>query len=162
MLWPAAAALADHEDKLLLDVAQKKVRAFNIVSRTLAGKRIRLNDLRGKVVFLNFWATWCLPCREEMPSMEKLKNKLVGRPFRMLAVNVMEPEVMVKKFVEDMGLTFTIVMDPKGTITENYSATNLPVTYIIDKKGYVVRRAIGAREWDGSASLHLFEKLLTE
>ena len=154
--------LGDHQHELLLDIPSKKVRALNIRAYTLEGEKINLLKLRGKMVFLNFWATWCAPCREEMPAMERLAEKLKEKPFVMLAVNLQEPKILVKKFVEDLGLSFTIIMDPSGKIGENYKANNLPLTYIIDKKGFIIRRAIGARVWDSEASLHLFEELMAK
>lgn len=155
-------AHGEHAGKKLLDEAKSRVRALDFSARNLEGKWIRLRKLRGQVVFLNFWATWCLPCREEMPAMERLQQKLEGRPFRILAVNIQEPHLLVKKFVEDLGLTFTVLMDSKGKISQDYRAVNLPVTYIINKKGYIIGRAIGPRVWDSPAALHLFEEMLGE
>lgn len=159
-LFAVPAGAQDNE--LLLDVAKKKVRAFEIKTVTVQGAPFRLSDLRGKVVFLNFWATWCGPCRLEMPSMERLHQKMKDRPFAMVAVNLQEPRVLVKKFVQDLKLTFTILMDPEGEIAGVYAAQNLPLTYIIDKKGNITRRALGPREWDGPAAVRLMEELMAE
>jgi peroxiredoxin len=149
-------------DELLMDVPKQPVPAYDFKATLLTGERVKLSDYRGKVVFLNFWATWCPPCRAEMPAMEKLQQKFQGRPFQMLAVNFMETRAKAKAFVDKMKLTFPIVMDPHGVIGKNYNAENLPVTYIIDKQGNVIRRAIGPRVWDGPEAVALFEKLVAE
>ena len=162
MVAPGSALQASSEVTLKLDEAKKKVRAFNFKAQSLDGKPISITGLRGKVVFLNFWATWCVPCRLEMPAMESLHNAMKDKNFVMLAVNISEPEVLVKKFVADLNLTFPVVLDPEGEISESYMAVNLPITYIINKEGYIVRRAIGPRDWNGTAALQLFEKLAAE
>jgi thiol-disulfide isomerase/thioredoxin len=112
-----------------------------------------LGDLKGQVVFLNFWATWCVPCKAEMPAMERLHRALRGQPFRMLAVNLQEDPAAIRKFVDELGLTFDIVLDPTGTITRDYAVNNLPLTYLIDKQGLIVARALGERPWDEGAYL---------
>ena len=147
---------------LLMDTPRKPVPALDFEASTPDGKRVRLKDYRGKVVFLNFWATWCVPCLREMPAMERLSKKMAGRAFTILAVNLMETPAQVRKFLEEIPVTFTIVMDTTGEISENYGATSLPLTYIIDKKGRVIHRALGPREWDGKESLALFKKLAAD
>lgn len=156
---PAHAQLAG---PLLMDTPKKPVAALDFEASTPDGKRVRLKDFRGKVVFLNFWATWCVPCLREMPDMERLGKIMAGRPFKILAVNLMETPAQVKKFVEELKVTFTIVMDTTGEISETYGATSLPLTYIIDKKGQVIHRALGPRDWDGKESLALFDKLTAD
>ena len=147
---------------LLMDTPRKPVQALDFQASTPDGKRVRLKDFRGKVVFLNFWATWCVPCLRVMPAMERLGKRMAGRAFTILAVNLMETPAQVKKFVNEMKVTFTIVMDTTGEISENYGATSLPLTYIIDKEGQVIHRALGPREWDGKESLALFKKLAAD
>ncbi len=164
LLWVsfALAAVPAHGQlagPLLMDTPKKPVAALDFEASTPDGKRVRLKDFRGKVVFLNFWATWCVPCIREMPDMERLGKIMAGRPFKIMAVNLMETPAQVKKFVEELKVTFTIVMDTTGEISETYGATSLPLTYIIDKKGQVIHRALGPRDWDGKESVALFEKL---
>ena len=91
--------------------------------------------------------------------MERLAKRMEGRDFKILAVNLMETTAQVRKFLEEVPVTFTIVMDTTGEISESYGATSLPLTYIIDKEGQVIHRALGPREWDGKESLALFDKL---
>lgn len=160
LLLVAAAGARAATDLPLMDTPKHPVPSFDFKAQVLGDGLVKLSDYRGKVVFLNFWATWCPPCRAEMPAMEKLHAKFKDRPFQMLAVNYMERTAKVKAFVKEMKLTFPILLDFHGTIGENYNAQNLPVTYIIDKQGNIIRRAIGPRVWDGPEALALFEKLV--
>ncbi len=114
------------------------------------GKKFSLKDYRGKVVLLNFWATWCPPCRREMPSMERLHQKFKNRDFVVLALNQMEDGDQVFTFVGDLGvdLTFPILFDKDSSVSRAYGVMGLPTTYLIDKKGNVRFRAIGGREFD--------------
>ncbi|MEE8435286.1 MAG: TlpA disulfide reductase family protein [bacterium] len=148
------------EKRLLLDTPSKLVAAFDVQIKTIAGKTYRLKDLKGQVVFLNFWATWCVPCLREMPSMERLKRKMKGKAFRMLAVNFDEPIERIRQFTKGKGFTFEIVLDPGGSIGEKYNAERLPLTYIIGRKGNIVRRAIGAREWDKALVVKMLEHMI--
>lgn len=148
------------EKTLLLETPSKPVAAFDVEIKTIAGKTYRLKDLKGQVVFINFWATWCVPCLREMPSMERLNRKMKGKAFRMLAVNFDEPIEKIRQFTKGKGFTFEIVLDPGGSIGEKYNAERLPLTYIIGPKGNIVRRAIGAREWDEALVVKMLEHMI--
>ena len=113
-------------------------------------KKFSLKEYRGKVVLLNFWATWCPPCRREMPSLERLHQKLKGKDFVVLALNQMEDGDQVFTFTGDLGvdLTFPILFDQESNVSRAYGVLGLPTTYLIDKKGNVRFRAIGGREFD--------------
>ena len=113
-------------------------------------KKFSLKDYRGKVVLLNFWATWCPPCRREMPSMERLHQKFKDKDFAVLALNQMEDGDQVFTFTGDLGvdLSFPIVYDTDSSVSRAYGVMGLPTTYLIDKKGIVRFRAIGGREFD--------------
>lgn len=108
----------------------------------------RLSDFRGKVVLINFWATWCPPCRIEMPSIERLWQKVKGKGIVILAINVGESADTVFKFTGQLQLSFPIPMDTKGEVIKKYPAAGLPTTYIISPAGVVTHRAVGSREWD--------------
>ena len=163
LAWPLAGQPeAQDPGNLLLDVPKKPVPAHNFKSIRLDGSKVQLADYKGKYVFLNFWATWCVPCVEEMPAMERLAKQLNGKHFVVVAVNMMEPLPVVKKFVAKLKLTYDIVMDESGDIGGNYAVNNLPLTYIIDKQGNIVRRAVGARIWDNKDSIAFFQKLVAE
>jgi thiol-disulfide isomerase/thioredoxin len=109
-----------------------------------------LNDLHGKVVLLNFWATWCPPCRREMPSMERLYQKFNGENFTVIAINQMEDGDHVFAYTGqlDVDPTFTILFDKDSKVSNNYQVSGLPTTYLIDKQGNIRYRAIGGREFD--------------
>lgn len=118
----------------------------------LTGRLYRLSDFRGKVVFLNVWATWCTPCRLEMPSMEALYRRLKGSDFVMLAVSADDGAAPVQAFVEQTGLTFPILIDSKGIVSSRYGLTGYPETFIIDRQGNVVEHIVGPENWDSERS----------
>ena len=113
----------------------------------LQGKKHSLADYRGKVVLINFWATWCAPCREEMPSIERLRASLEGRPFAVLAVNLAEPESRIQKFLDAMPLGFTILLDRDTKTTRAWQAKVLPATYIVGADGAIRYRHVGELDW---------------
>jgi thiol-disulfide isomerase/thioredoxin len=119
-----------------------------------------LSDHLGKVVFLNFWATWCGPCRFEMPSMERLHEELNEEGLVILAVDLQESKEQVSRFADELDLTFTILMDKTGTVGAQYGARSIPTTYLIDREGKIFARAIGAREWDTPQMINLFREIL--
>jgi len=126
----------------------------------MAGQKVELKDYRGKVVFLNFWATWCLTCEEEMPSMERLYQKFKGKPFEMLTVSIdKDGKNVVADYLEKFGLTFPALLDPKSKIGKLYRTTGVPETFIINKEGYITHKAIGPRKWDTEESFKAFERL---
>ncbi len=125
------------------------------------GKLHRLSDYRGKVVFLNFWATWCKPCEEEIPSMERLYRSLEGRDFVILALSTdTDPPEMVKEFTDNYGVTFTVLHDRHGKIKEAYKTTGFPETFIIDQNGMVAQKIVGPRDWDDAFNTMTIKALL--
>lgn len=127
----------------------------------LKGDLVRLSDYRGKVVFLNIWATWCSPCRQEMPSMEKLYQEMKGEAFEMLAVSIDAlGAASVAPFVSDMKLTFPVLLDPQGAIQSLYNTTGVPESFIIDKNGIVGAKIIGARDWAAKGTVEAFRDLI--
>jgi thiol-disulfide isomerase/thioredoxin len=114
------------------------------------GKTYDLAALRGKVVLVNFWATWCPPCRREMPSMERLQKALAGEPFAVLAVDVGEDADTIEAFTSqlDTALTFPILLDTRSRAMQAWKVAGLPTTYLVDKQGRIVASAIGGREFD--------------
>ena len=120
-------------------------KAPNFSLTTLDGKQVELSDYEGKKVMLNFWATWCPPCKKEMPDMEKYTQQ-AGDDVVVLAVNI-DPENDVQAFVEDNGITFTIPLDSqsaKNPVNERYKILSIPTTYFIDKKGIIRNKVISA------------------
>ncbi|WP_436372431.1 TlpA disulfide reductase family protein [Cytobacillus sp. BC1816] len=113
----------------------------------MEGNPVKLSDFRGKAVLLNFWASWCPPCRAEMPHMEKLYNKYKDKNFDILAVNLTNTEKNsgdAEKFVKELGLTFTIPMDVKGEAGSDYNIMAYPTSYFIDSDGVIREKVLGA------------------
>ena len=124
------------------------------------GQQVTLSDFKGKIVFLNFWTTWCPECRIEMPSMEKLHGRFKEQGFAMIAVNLQEPALRVKDFLKKYPLTFTILLDSKGKIGPQFGIRAVPTTFIIDKNGGIIGKALGSRHWYSKESMSLFEHLI--
>ena len=124
------------------------------------GQQFTLSQFKGKIVFLNFWTTWCPECRNEMPSMEKLHRKLKGQDFAMIGVNLQEPALRVKDFLKQYQLTFSILLDTKGKIGPQFWIRAIPTTFILDKNGEIIGKALGSRHWDSKESIALFEYLI--
>jgi DsbE subfamily thiol:disulfide oxidoreductase len=124
------------------------------------GKKLSLKDYRGKLVFLNFWATWCEFCREEMPAMDRLYREFKGKGFEVLAVNVKDKRSDALAFVKKLKLSYPIMMDPEGEIGLLYGAFGMPTTYLIDEKGMLLARIWGPADWYGPAARNLIKSLL--
>jgi peroxiredoxin len=125
------------------------------------GKMISLSDYKGKVVFLNIWATWCPPCREEMPSMERLYQKLKDEDFIILAVSIdASGAKAVTPFLRDFKLNFPVLFDTKGKIQGLFETTGIPESFIIDKEGVLVQKIIGPRDWDSPDTILFFRNLI--
>ncbi|MBI2881818.1 MAG: TlpA family protein disulfide reductase [Candidatus Tectomicrobia bacterium] len=114
----------------------------------LGGTRVRLGSLRGKVVLLNFWATWCPPCRSEMPSMEAIYQELKGPDFEILAVSIDSGDKKgVASFAKELKLTFPILLDPDMKAMERFGVRGLPTTFLIDRRGKIASVDVGPRDW---------------
>ncbi|MCD1160935.1 redoxin domain-containing protein [Peribacillus frigoritolerans] len=134
-----------NDEKDALGGLEIGAKAPNFSLKTLDGKQVELSDYEGKKVMLNFWATWCPPCKKEMPDMEKYTQQ-AGDDVVVLAVNI-DPENDVQAFVEDNGITFTIPLDSqsaKNPVNERYKILSIPTTYFIDKKGIIRNKVISA------------------
>lgn len=129
---------------------------------TPEGKKVSLKDFRGKTLFLNFWATWCAPCREEMPAMEKLYQEYKDKNFVVLAVNVKDRRPEALNFVKELKLTYPVAFDPEGQVAVLYGAWGLPTTYLIGPKGEGLARGWGPAEWYSPAARKMFKELLEE
>ncbi len=116
--------------------------------RTLDGKQVTLSDLRGRPVLINFWATWCPPCRLEMPAMQRVYERHKDEGLVILAVNYRETEEQVRPFVEELGLTFSILLDRDGNVANQYRVLGLPTTYFVDRTGRVRQVRVGAMSED--------------
>jgi peroxiredoxin len=124
------------------------------------GTTVTLGSLRGKVVFLNFWATWCPPCREEMPAMERLYRRHRGRGLEVVAVSVDSDLLVVPPFVRQHKLTFAIGHDPTMAVADRYGVRALPSSFLIDRRGNLAALAIGPRAWDTTPAHAVVQSLL--
>jgi len=130
---------------------------------TLEGDRlVDLNALKVRVVLVNFWATWCDPCREEMPSFERLREKLRGRPFEILTVNYGEGPSRIRPFLERYGISLPVLLDPDKESAEAWHAGGLPMTFLVDAKGRIRYSAFGEADWSEGEPLRRVESLLAE
>ena len=131
-------------------------------ARDLSGAPKTLADYRGKVVLLNFWASWCPPCLREMPSMERLRVKMEGRPIEIIALASAESVDDVKGFLSKMQLGFPILLDPDGSNTKRWKVFALPTTFLLDTQGRVRYVLTGPTEWDEGEALKIIESMLAE
>ena len=130
------------------------------VLRDVDGRSHELSAYRGNVVLVNFWATWCEPCRQEMPSIQRLRDKLAGKPFAAFAVNVDEPEARVRTFIKQTGFDLPVLLDPNKTLTRSWGVRVLPVTFLIDRDGRVRYRAIGDFDWADEKIVGIISQLM--
>jgi len=136
----------------------------------LLGGRARLSDHKGEVVLVNIWATWCPPCVEEMPSMERLYQKIGGDGFEIMAISIdVEPGGFdldgnpggdIQAFADSLGLTFPILHDPSGAIQQLYRTTGVPESFLIGTDGILYKRVAGPTEWDAPEYRELIQRLL--
>ena len=148
--------------KLNLSGYPPNMRPPEFTGQTLEGKTVSLAALRGKVVLLNFWASWCLECRPEMPLFERLHRDFASRGLTVLGINVREGAGAIQRYAKELGLTFPLVLDPKGEINVAYGVIGLPTTFLIGRDGRAVALAIGPREWGGEQARALIRALLAE
>jgi peroxiredoxin len=121
---------------------------------------VALAELRGRVVLVNFWATWCKPCEDEMPAMERLYRRLQGSGFEVLAISVDEDADQVRRFRERLGLSFPILWDPEREVSGTYQTFRYPESLLVGPDGVVVERYVGEKEWDAEAYVDRIRRLL--
>ena len=127
---------------------------------TFSGKPGHLSDLRGKVVVLNFWATWCRPCVEETPALDRLQQRINSRGGVVLGVSVDDDVAAYEKFLRDQGLSFPTYRDPSRKIPLDYGTSMYPETYIVDRRGKIARKFIGPQDWDSPDITRYLDSLL--
>jgi thiol-disulfide isomerase/thioredoxin len=127
------------------------------------GQRQTLADFKGQVVLLNIWATWCEPCKVEMPSLEQLEKEVGPQGLRIVAVSIDEGgDDVVRQFARDYGLTFRILHDQSGKIQRIYQTTGVPESFVINRQGKIVKKVIGAADWDATVNRDLMRRLLAQ
>jgi thiol-disulfide isomerase/thioredoxin len=142
-------------------VVRENSPAPGVTVNSLKSVPLNLSDLKGKVVLLNFWATWCPPCREEIPSMMKLNKIMTGKPFQMVAVSIDEGGLpAIEAFFKESGFTLPAYTDPDGKAAKIYGITGVPETFVIDKKGILVKKFIGPLPWDSPEIISFLEGLM--
>jgi thiol-disulfide isomerase/thioredoxin len=160
--WPSAGGIIEKNlfDALGVSRPVREIVAFDFTSQSLNGKSVKLSDFRGKVVFLNFWATWCGPCRAEVPDIDKLHDTLKNDAFAVLAVDLREDRRIVSSFMARESLDFPVYLDPDGRIAGLYGVNGIPTTYLIDPDGRIAGRAVGPRAWGSGESIELMRSLM--
>jgi len=133
-----------------------------LATRTVEGNPVDLKDLRGRVVLVNFWATWCEPCKDELPSLVKLKEQLAGRPFELVTVNYGEFPDRINQYLARSGIRLPVLLDTQNEISREWNVGGLPMTFLVDARGRVRYYVFGERAWNESESVEVLEKLLAE
>ena len=146
------------EESLTLMPDKKVAPGFELSD--MDGEKRKLSDYKGKPVIINFWATWCPPCRAELPAMNRAWEKIKKENIEMLAVNVGEDEDTIFAFTGEYPIDFTVLLDETGEEIKKWPIRGLPTTFVLDKEGRIVYRAIGGREWDDEKLLNIVRKLL--
>jgi peroxiredoxin len=143
-------------------VPNVEVEAPDFTLASLDGKQVSLSGLKGNLVFLNFWATWCGPCQVEIPSLKALYEKLKAKGLVILGVDLSESAADVSRFVKEKGMTFPVLLDSNSAVGMIYASRSIPVTYIIDRAGTVLARKVGfdGSAWDSPENVFLVEELL--
>ena len=134
--------------------------AVDFSTESLDGQKVALSDFRGKVVFLNFWATWCDPCKAEVKDIDTLWDTLKDEDFALMAVDLREDKRKIKSVMKQRGIDFPVYLDPRGKIASSYRIGGIPTTFIINPDGKVVGRAVGPRDWGSKESIEFMRSLM--
>jgi thiol-disulfide isomerase/thioredoxin len=129
---------------------------------TVDARQLSLTELRGRVVVVNFWASWCLECRPEMPRLERLHREFASRGLAVIGINAREDKEVVARYATEVGLTFPLVLDPGGRNSDLYGVIGIPTSFLVGRDGRAVAFGVGPRDWSGPAARALIEALLAE
>ena len=143
-----------------LNLLNKQADPVDFTLPLLNGGNAVLSSYRGKVVILNFWATWCPPCRAEMPSMETLYQRLKSQGLEILAVDLREDKATVQQFIRNNRFTFPVPLDEDGKVGSRYGISAIPTSFIINREGKIVSKIVGSISWDNPKVITAFETLL--
>jgi peroxiredoxin len=163
LFCPLFSANGDHDlfSKLKIQQMKDRKKAPEFSLEGLSGRKVELKNFQGRIVFLTFWATWCGPCKQEMPSIEALHQRFKGKDFVVLTVAVdLEGAIPVEKFIAKQGYSFYVLIDSKSQILDLYRVEGIPMTFLIDKKGRILGRALGPRDWKSPEAISLFTQLI--
>jgi peroxiredoxin len=156
------AQVADLLHELNLTTYSRPTMPPDFNGRTADGSDLSLASLKGKVVLLNFWATWCLECRPEMPAFERLHREFSAQGLAVVGINAREETSTIRAYAKELGLTFPLISDPTGKINSAYGVIGLPTTFLIGRSGRAVALAVGPREWSAKPARALIQALLAE
>lgn len=160
-----AAPVAPAADQAMQDfgveLPQQRRMAPDFTLHGLDGRKVSLSNYRGKLVLLHFWATWCVPCRHEMPLLHRLEQAMPAGEFRLICVNVNRgSSESVRTFIEEVSPPFHTLLDPEGSVRNRYAVRGLPTTYLIGQDGKIIGRMIGERDWASAEARHMLRLLL--
>jgi peroxiredoxin len=159
---PSRAEMTELLQELHLTAYSRKTIPPEFNGRMASGQEVSLASLQGKVVLLNFWATWCLECRPEMSAFERLHREFSAQGFAVVGINAREETTTIRAYAKELGLTFPLISDPTGKINSAYGVIGLPTTFLIGRSGQAVALAIGPRDWSGKPARALIQALLAE
>jgi peroxiredoxin len=148
--------------KLNLTAYPRGTKPPDFNGRTADGRTVSLASLRGKVILLNFWATWCKECRPEMPMFERLHREFGAQGLSVIGLNAREGTAAIRGYAKELGLAFPLVLDPKGEINAAYGVIGLPTTFLIGRDGRAVALAVGPRDWASAPARRIVQALLAE
>ncbi len=164
MLFSPIFSVNGNEDlflKLKIQTMRDNKKAPEFSLEGLSGRKVELKNFQGKIVLLTFWATWCGPCKQEMPSIEALHQQFKGKDFVVLTIAVdLEGAIPVEKFIAKNGYTFYVLIDSKSQVLDLYRVEGIPTTFVIDKKGRILGKALGPRDWKSPEAISLFNQLI--
>jgi len=156
------AEMAELLQKLNFNAYSRRTIPPEFNGRTADGRDVSLASLRDKVVLLNFWATWCLECRPEMLTFERLHREFSAQGLAIIGINAREEAASIRAYAKELGLTFPLILDPAGKINSTYGVIGLPTTFLLARDGRAVALAAGPREWRGNPARALIQALLAE
>ena len=155
-----AFAEVDYFKTLGIQRPSKEIEAVDFSVVSIDGQEVNLKDFKGKVIFLNFWATWCGPCKMEVKDIDSMYRKLKNKNFVVMAVDVQEDAKKIRSFMKENNLSFPVYLDKNGRISYQYGVRGIPTTYIIGADWKIVGRAIGPRPWASKSSIKFMESLM--
>ncbi|MCL5022496.1 MAG: TlpA family protein disulfide reductase [Nitrospirae bacterium] len=155
--------MGSRREKAALPRAITGLNAPELAVSDVTGKPLSLSDLKGSVVFVNFWATWCDPCREEMPSLQKLYNRFRDQKgFRMVTILYRDDYGKAAEYLKKNGFDFPVFVDNRRTTARSYGVTGVPETYIVDKNGVLKDKVIGPADWMSAQAMAQIAELLKQ
>jgi peroxiredoxin len=161
LFYPSSAQAGDLWEELGIQRLEG-TQAPDFTLEDINGQALSLSEFKGKVIFLNFWATWCHPCKAEMPAMEQLYRKFKKKGLVVIAVNHYEKKGNVMRFIDEGGYTFPVPLDREGVLSSKYKVRFLPITFIVDRAGKLAGQVVGMRQWDSLSAFRFFEELIGE